>query len=294
MRNWRVLTAIAAVVLAALAGVLVWKYTDNAKNDAKKPFTFTSALVAKSRVAANTSFDRALETGLIAREQRVRNDVPASGIDGTKTDAQLKSQYADLIAGHDIAEGQMIVAQDFVALSASSSGLAGQLETDQGKDKGKQLQAVTLTLEDQRAVGGFLTPGDSVNVMVTISDDQDHWISPEGQHVRYTSFLLAGVKVLAVGSTTARPQQSATTPTSASTNQPTISRNLITFEVTARQAQQLVQAEAGGTVYLSLNPESFNSDGFKDPGEVVEAVNLFDKPLPLLEQELKKLAGKSK
>jgi len=97
-----------------------------------------------------------------------------------------------------------------------------------------------------------------------------------------------------VGSTTARPQSSATTPTSAATNQPTISRNLITFEVTARQAQQLVQAEAGGTVYLSLNPESFNPDGFKDPGEVVEAVNLFDKPLPLLEQELKKLAGKSK
>ena len=86
MRNWRVLTAIAAVVLAALAGVLVWKYTDNAKNDAKKPYTFTSALVAKSRVAANTSFDSALDSGLIAREQRVRNDVPASGIDGNKTD----------------------------------------------------------------------------------------------------------------------------------------------------------------------------------------------------------------
>jgi pilus assembly protein CpaB len=294
VRNWRVLTAIAAVVLAALAGVLVWKYTDNAKNDAKKPYTFTSALVAKSRVAASTSFDQALSSGLIAREQRVRNDVPASGIDASKTDAQLKSQYADLVAGHDIAEGQMIVDDDFVSLSASSSGLAGQLETDQGKDKGKQLQAVTLTLEDQRAVGGFLTPGDSVNVMVSISDDQDHWINPEGNHVRYTSFLLAGVKVLAVGSTTGRPQQSATTPTTAQTTQSTISRNLITFEVTARQAQQLVQAEAGGTVYLSLNPGSFNRDGFKDPGEVVEAVNLFDKPLPLVEQELKKLAGKSK
>jgi pilus assembly protein CpaB len=294
VRNWRVLTAIAAIVLAALAGVLVWKYTDNAKNDAKKPFTFTSALVAKSRVAASTSFDQALDSGLIAREQRVRNDVPASGIDASKTDAQLKSRYADLVAGHDIAEGQMIVDDDFVSLSAVSSGLAGQLETDQGKDKGKQLQAITLTLEDQRAVGGFLTPGDSVNVMVTISDDQDHWLNPEGNHVRYTSFLLAGVKVLAVGSTTGKPQQSATTPTSAQTTQSTISRNLITFEVTARQAQQLVQAEAGGTVYLSLNPESFNPDGFKDPGEVVEAVNLFDKPLPLLEQELKKLAGKSK
>ena len=49
MRNWRVLTAIAAAVLALLAGVLVWKYADNAKNDAKKGYEFATVLVAAKR-----------------------------------------------------------------------------------------------------------------------------------------------------------------------------------------------------------------------------------------------------
>jgi Flp pilus assembly protein CpaB len=283
VRNWRVLTAIAAVVLAALAGVLVWKYTDNAKNDAKKPFTFTSALVAKSRVAASTSFDTALDSGLIAREQRVRNDVPASGIDGTKSDAQLKTQYANLIAGHDIAEGQMIVSQDFVATGSVASGLGGTLSTDEGKVGKSNAQAISINLDDTHAVGGFLSPGDRVNVIATV--DITDATSNASRPVKTTAFLMPGIKVLAVGATTSSVQTTAgaqpsnTTPSTAQANPQ--SRGVITLEVGPRQAEQIAHAAQLGTLWLTLNPSTYKPGDFKVDSvqEIAGTLNLFDQPL---------------
>jgi Flp pilus assembly protein CpaB len=294
VRNWRVLTAIAAVVLAALAGVLVWKYTDNAKQEAKKPFEFASVLVAKTRVPASTSFERALDAGMIVRENRVRNDVPASVIAGAANDLQLKKQHDNLVASHDIAEGQTVVSEDFVSSGSVASNLGGQLESDQGKDRDSQLMAMSVQLDEQSAVAGFLVPGDTVNVMVTMAEDAKHWVATGDGHVKFTSFLVPGLKVLAVGQTTAKPATQAqtassdgTTPTTTATTSQ--NRSLITLEVTARQAQQLVHAQDVGKIYLSLNPTSFKAGDFKDPGEIVEAVNLFDKSLPTLDRELGKL-----
>ncbi len=281
MRNWRVLTAIAAVVLAALAGVLVWKYTDNAKNDAKKPFTFTSVLVAKSRVSANTSFERALDTGLIDREQRVRNDVPSSRIDGTKSDVQLKKTYADLIAGHDITEGQTIVEQDFVTSGSVSSGLAGTLATDEQKVGKNNAQAISINLDDTHAVGGFLSPGDRVNVLVTV--EITDLTSSDSKAVTTTAFLMPGVKVLAVGATTGGVKTTAASSSTGGTTPTTQapqSRGVITLEVTPRQALQIAAASKDGQLYLTLNPSTFKPGDFKgDNTEIAEAENLFDHPL---------------
>ena len=54
---------------------------------------------------------------------------------------------------------------------------------------------------------------------------------------------------------------------------------MITFEVNPRQAEQLIQASQVGSVYLTLNPTSFNKSQFQTPVEIVEAANLFDQPL---------------
>jgi len=284
VRNWRVLTAIAAVVLAALAGVLVWKYTDNAKNDAKKPFTFTSALVAKSRVAANTSFQQALDSGLIAREQRVRNDVPSSGVDGTRTDAQLKAEYANLIAGHDIAEGQTIVAGDFVTAGSVASGLGGTLSNDAAKLGKNNAQAISINLDDTHAVGGFLSPGDRVNVIATV--DVTDLTTNAGKAIKTSAFLMPGIKVLAVGATTGSVQTTAgsqsgsnTTPTTSPSNPQ--SRGVITLEVGPRQAEQIAQASQLGQLWLTLNPSTYKAGDFAVDSvqEIAGAQNLFDQQL---------------
>jgi hypothetical protein len=39
-------------------------------------------------------------------------------------------------------------------------------------------------------------------------------------------------------------------------------------------------------VWLSLNPPSFDTGQFRTPQEIVEAVNLFDQPLSLVDSTL--------
>jgi Flp pilus assembly protein CpaB len=287
VRNWRVLTAIAAVVLAALAGVLVWKYTDDAKEEAKEPYTFTKVLVAKTRVPVNTSFERALEAGMIAREDRVQESVPGSRIGGGSDDRALLENYGALVASHDITEGQTVVREDFVKSGSVSSSLGGQLESDQGKNKNSQLMALSVQLDEPRAVAGFLVPGDTVNVVM--HGEFGDLTNPDGQKVKTTAFLLPGIKVLAVGGTTAKPaaQSAAATNGSTTTTRPQAqNRSLITLEVTARQAEQIIHAQELGRITLALNPSSFEAGEFRTVEEIVEAVNLFDQPLPVVDRSL--------
>jgi len=267
----------------------VWKYTDDAKKDAEAPYQRERVLVAVKRVPANTSFSSALDNKLIVAEDRVVGDMPPTRV-AEDSDANLKTSFKSLVAAHDISPGETVVREDFVAQGKALNGLNGQLQSDQDKtkDKEKQLQAVTLTFDDQRAVGGFLQPGDKVNVMWTAEVDKDRFIA-EG--VKFTSFLMPGLKVLAVGSTTAAPASASTAAATDGSTPATVpavvSRNLITFEVDSRQASQLVQAQTYGTLYLSLNPSSFNKGDFKRPVEVVEAINLFDpQPWPELDKAL--------
>ena len=63
MRNWRIISTIAAVVLAAIAGVLVWKYVTDADTRAEKDKHLVTALVAKDRIARGTVFDQILSDG---------------------------------------------------------------------------------------------------------------------------------------------------------------------------------------------------------------------------------------
>jgi len=294
VRNWRVLTAIAAVVLAALAGVLVWKYTDDAKQDAKKPYKFVTVLVATKKVNANTSFASALKSKQIERTDRVRDSVPDSYINGTLKDEALSKGYGERIATHDIAEGQTIVASDFSSAgTVAASGISGELSTDEDKLGQNNAQAITISLDDTKAVGGMLNPGDHVNVITTL----DHkFLLPSGEklvdggtvQVKTTAYLLPGIKVLAVGDETATSQTASAngeTPTTVANRR----SGQITLEVTPRQALQIAHATEIGHIYLTLMPSTFKAGDFKDVEEIAEAANFWDQSLPLTDKLLKEL-----
>ncbi len=305
VRNWRVVTAIAAVVLAALAGLLVFKYTQDQKDAAKKPFKLVNVLVVQSRVPKQTSFESALDTGLIERKDIVREAVPDTAIPGESTDATLKSTYAGRVASHDLVPGQAVVTSDFVTEGAIQSGLSGQLATDEPKVGKNNAQAITINLDLTHAVGGFLSPGDRVNVIATV--DIADATSGNSQKVTTTAFLIPGVKVLTVGADTSATaaqassassssnSSSGSTPTTAASASTTGSTNRgqITLEVTPRQALQLAQAANKGTLYLTLNPATYKPGDFKDDEEIAEAANLFDQPLTLTQQLLAQLKASS-
>ncbi|MDQ1508220.1 MAG: pilus assembly protein CpaB [Actinomycetota bacterium] len=286
MRNWRIISTIAAVVLAAIAGVLVWKYVTNADTRAEKNKHLVTALVAKQRIARGTVFDQVLSDANFKTVKLPEDTLPPNRI-VPGTDQALLALFQGKVAATDIFAGTPVVADEFVTASQLVNTVAGAIP------KGKQ--AITVSLDQTHAVGGFLTPGDKVNLILNLSIT-DPTRPNAGKGVRTTSFLLPGVNVIAVGSTTILPSSSGTpgNPTNGvatSTTQPqTQPASLITLEVTPRQAEQIVQATTIGTMYLSLNPPGFDPKKFKSPQEIVEALNLFDQPLTLVQSTLTAIA----
>ncbi len=268
VRNWRIISTIAAIVLAAVAGVLVWKYVTNADQRAEHNKGFVTALVARDRIARGTVFDQILADKLFATTRIPRDSLPPDRI-VPAADQALLNQFKGRVAATDIFPGTLVVSDEFVAASQIVSTVSGSIP--------KGHEAITVSLDAQHAVGGFVTPGDKVNVIVNLPVQGG---PPNNANHRVTAFLMPGLKVLAVGATTVVPQSGiggtgVTTTTQAQAQPP----SLITLLVTPRQAEQIVQGTTLGTVTLSLNPPDFQGGQFKNPTEIVDVINLFDHPL---------------
>lgn len=295
MRNWRVVTAVAAVVLAAVAGVLVWQYTDEADERAEADQELVEVYVAAEPVPRGVSGADAIARELLVVEEmrradfaRLRNPVVPGG----------EAAVRDLIAAATIPEGVPAVADLFVR-RGQLQGTA--LEIEEG------MQAISLSLDQARGVAGFVMPGDSVNVILSLEVAATRTAPGAavrtGSGVRTTAFLVPGAKVLAVDrvTTTGAAGGTATTDTNgdgvvdgddAATTTPA-NAGLVTLAVTPRQAEQIAAAVThhGGGVYLSLNPAGFDLADFQNPTEIVEAINLFDQPLSLVDELLPQLGA---
>src|SRR5262249_30200653 len=159
-------------------------------------------------VPAGTSFASALENQMIKRESYTRKDLPVGSISGEQTDNDLKTQFDQLIASHNISVKQAITRSDFVASnSAATGGGEGELATDTKPANKKNLEAITIAFDSEHAIGGFVQPNDYVNIIAHM--EVHDLTSPNDKPVKMTAFLLPHIKVLAVGATTAVPQQQA-------------------------------------------------------------------------------------
>ncbi len=157
MRNWRIISTIAAVVFATLAGVLVWKYLTNADHRAEAKKDLVPVLVAKNKIARGTVFD-AIVTDKLYEQKDVPKDSLAPGQIEPASADQLLNLYKGKVAATDIFAGTPLVSEQFVQSSQLVSTVAGAIP------KGKE--AITVNLDQTHAVGGFVTPGDEVNVLV--------------------------------------------------------------------------------------------------------------------------------
>ncbi len=287
MRNWRVLTAVTAVVLAALAAVLAYQYLGDADERAKEDVELVDALVAKGDIPRGTTGRAALDADLFETRSVPRNAVPEMA--RANTDGVV-----DLVASAKISAGQFIVQESFV----EPSRLEGFSSTlPEGK------QAISVTVDAMRGVAGFVLPNDTVSVLVTL-DVEDLTVPVEGAaatqlpSITTTAFLIPGVKVLAVDDTTITSAVSAApaedgTEGDGSTEAPASSATF-TLEVTPRQSLQIAHAMQGaGQVYLTLNPPGFEGKDLTIPAEIVEAFNWFDQELTMLDSVREQLRSAS-
>lgn len=140
--------------------------------------------------------------------------------------------YTDLaevegkVATTSIARGEILVAERFAEHSRGST-LAALVAED--------MRAVTVRVDDVIGVGGFLLPGNTVDVLA----------ARKGRDRRaIIETILTNIKVLAVDQTAATDE-----------NDPVIVR-AVTLEMTPKQAEKIVKARTEGTIQLTLrNPE---------------------------------------
>jgi pilus assembly protein CpaB len=118
-----------------------------------------------------------------------------------------------------------------VILAQSITGGAGRLASS--TLLGPEMRAIALPVSETAAAGGFIAPGDRVDVILTRSFDEA---------TAYAAVVVQGARVLAVGQV-ADP----------SSDQPNITKSA-TIEVTPAEAQKIALGQTVGTITLALRP----------------------------------------
>jgi pilus assembly protein CpaB len=229
----RLLAALAALVLALVGIVVLMAYVSAADSRAMAGMQTVQVLVVAEPVPAGTPADQLGE--------RVRTEVlpVKAAVPGR---VQHLADLQDRVTTVDMQPGEQLMASRFA--EPGELRPAGTVDVPAGD------QEVSVQLEPQRAVGGRLAAGDTVGVYVSMT-------MPDGTLT--THVVLHRVLVTQVQGAPAGPPAEGDTATSAST---TPTQNLmVTFAVTAQEAEAVVFGVEHGTLWLSLEPEGADLDG---------------------------------
>jgi pilus assembly protein CpaB len=220
----RTLLLIAALVVAALGTVLIFVYVQSIQNEVDEGQEPVTVLVATEQVTAGTTAIDASNDGAF-EEQVVPRSAAASGV---LTDISIIS---DQVALAPIFPGQQILAQMFGTATGQS-----------GLSVGKGQVAISVQLGDPERVAGFVVPGSEVAIFATQSGEE-----ATGE---FTAVLEPSVKVIGVGATTITTQTTTTEEGEATTEE--IPLAILTLEVDQRQAERIINAQSGGSLYFAL------------------------------------------
>jgi Flp pilus assembly protein CpaB len=288
----RTLILVAAVVVGLLSAFLVFNYVNGADQRAQGNAEQVTVLKANAAIKAGTSADAAKES--IVEAEIPKKDKSASAIND-------RSVITGKVAAFDIPANTPLVDGMFVDPVQSTSSNSGRVADDCGtKDKvALQCVAISLQFDKVHAVGGLISPGDRVNILVlpkegskegdlcTIFEDKDTFnaLSDAAKQALFqfnpgaplewvtctpAEYLYQSVKVLFVDHTTTG---AAVTTSSADTSAtaPQVDTGLITFEVPP-QAAAILASYAQTNLYLTLLPDNYKA----------VALPAFDPTMPLL------------
>jgi pilus assembly protein CpaB len=227
----RVVAVLVAIALAMAATVALVAYAGGADRRAIADQQPVLVYVARSRIAAGTRGEDAQNRGLIERTALPRRAVTGGAV-------RSLEQLGGRVAAVDIVPGEQLLAARWVGQGEATGGRL--LAIPEGH------QAVSIALDPTRQVSGFVTPGDRVSVVVSLS------LPKGGRSQRTSRFLLQDVQVLAVGAT-AQPNPAAQEGrrVGQGRNQ---SLSAVTIAVQPADVERVVFAAENGSLYLSLLP----------------------------------------
>jgi Flp pilus assembly protein CpaB len=251
----RILILILAIALAGVAAFATYTYLSSADERASQGSTLVEVLVLKRDVAKGTKGVEAINSSAIGKEQVPERLAPPSAI----TDVNSIKQ---LVAITDFKAGALLQQGMFVDPTVAQTSFADRLEAEKGK------HAISISVDQVHGVGGFITPGDYVNLIIEVKPvslgeaaapadaaTATDGAAPEEDSLTSTVYLLQKVKVLAVGTSTIPQAGEASTATADAT----VAQNsgLITFAVTPEEALKIARAMDAGSIYLSLVPDDY-------------------------------------
>ncbi len=189
--------------------------------DGLNPAYVTDGAAARTVSATQGQLGKAAGALTIAATDAVNNPADGKG-----------SLFLGAIVRQPITANEPLIASKVVR--AGASGVMAVTLT-QG------LRAVALPLTAENAAGGFILPGDHVDVLLTRQQDSSAaTTAATTTHGFLTSTVMRNVKVLAIDQNMAAQKTASAVGATA------------TVEVTPKQAEYLVLAKASGTLTLSL------------------------------------------
>jgi pilus assembly protein CpaB len=252
----RVLAILIAVVLAMVATAAMVVYVNGADRRALAGQQPTRVFVAEKLIPIGMSGEDA-QNGTYIRETTVPLKNALKG--RVLSREQLRNRYAAV----DIVPGEQLLLERWVG--AQDVGGKRLLPIPEGH------QAVSIGVDVVRQVAGFVTPGDRVNVAVTMPEG--------GAGGDKTQYVLQNVQVLAVGAT-------ALTRTSAQANGGRVNQGkgsqtltAVTLAVADGQVRKVVFAAEKGSIYLTLlPPDATDGAPAGSPGPAADESDIFGGP----------------
>lgn len=167
---------------------------------------------------------------------------PGAAPEGAYTDVREAVADGNRTALREIKDGEPVLA---VAVSGEIGRLASSSQL------GPDMRAIAIPLTEVSGAGGFIAPGDRVDVLLTRNF---------GDKAAYVAPIVQGARVLAIGQSQ-DPSQA----------EPKIV-NSATLEVTPGEAQKVALAQKVGELTLALRP---TGDEARLPAQVASANEIF-------------------
>ena len=246
----RIVTLIAALVVAAIGAGLVILYALQADQRAEARYTDVTVIVANRLIPAGTSLREAAappegeEAFLI--DKAVAEDAAVRGalVDSVPGDSRLDQVFlVDVYPGEQLFDSKIGSPAD----AADRLRLAPPPAVD-GEDPESGRSAIVLSLPDNQRGSSWLQPGARVAVIL---DEQS---PPEGREPQ-TCVLMPEMQVIAVGSRTDLAAAGVTeAPTTEQPDVPDVPESFIALEVEQDSALKITRAQNRGPLSFVLRP----------------------------------------
>jgi pilus assembly protein CpaB len=231
--NRRVIGILLALLLAVIGTGAVLFYVNMAQERVASGQRAVRVLVAAARIPAGTTGERIRKAKLVEEIVMPAGSVPDDAL------STVTAELDDLVVTSDVQPRQLLLRGQFDAPTKISGGLSIP----------EKMLAVSVKMEVEEEVGGFIRPGSQIAVFGTYKVLDKAFKDETGEDNQRTQLLLPRTEVLAVGAYGDDGVTSAQPASGQTDIQVTL---IVTVSVNQNDAERLIHSARIGDLYAAL------------------------------------------